>query len=479
MTNKTIDIANDMVDSDEIEIFISGIKIFFNIDYDVICEISKKIKFVIFEQGDFLTQKGHSDKLMYIIWDGEILIKLPKQEIIRCRGEIVGEISMLTGNPYSVDVVANTQVKAFSIDYDVFQQLISTNREIAIACTALMVDRLKTMKEQGIFHLKKYQVFDKIGEGSMAIVYEGYDPELKREVAIKMLKYEVAVNNDLLQRFKQEAITIAQLDHPNIIKIYDIIEDYSTIFIVMEIVNGQNLGELLEQKGFFFPNEVQAILIQAANALAYTHQQGEGIIHRDIKPSNMIIDKSNKIKLMDFGLAGPPQSDSSKIEGTINYLAPEVILGKAIDGRVDIYALGVSAYKMLTGELPFYASDTKELLKMHVNEEVPNLKEKYPHIPKKLIEFIIRALIKDPQHRISSWDKILELLNPEEQTIQSQSEHNKTLDVSININVHRITDKKIIRLVESVKRLLTKNKLDFSISTSEVKTVFQYSNDEE
>lgn len=97
---------------------------------------------------------------------------------------------------------------------------------------------------------------------------------------------------------------------------------------------------------------------------------------------------------------------------------------------------------------------------------------------KKLIEFIIRALIKDPQHRISSWDKIIALLNPDKKTATVKSEKNKTLDVSININVHRITDKNITRLVESVKRLLTKNKLDFSISTSEVKTVFQYSNDD-
>jgi len=115
---------------------------------------------------------------------------------------------------------------------------------------------------------------------------------------------------------------------------------------------------------------------------------------------------------------------------------------------------------------------------MHVNEEVPNLKEKYPHIPSNLIEFIIRALIKDPQRRISSWDKIIELLKPNIKTATVKPEKNKTLDVSININVHRITDKNITRMVESVKRLLTKNKLDFSISTSEVKTVFQYSNDD-
>ncbi|MCP3849216.1 MAG: protein kinase [Gammaproteobacteria bacterium] len=473
MTNKVINNQNQMVDADEIEIFISGIKIFFDIDYDVISEIAKKIKHVTFKKGEFLTRQGHSDKLMYIIWDGEIKIKLPDKEITRFKGEIIGEISMLTGNPYCVDVVAQTQVKAFSLDYYIFQELITTNRQVAKACTALMVSRLDILRKQGAFYLKKYQVFNKMGEGSMAIVYEGYDPELKREVAIKMLKYEVAVNNDILNRFRQEAITIAQLDHPNIIKIYDIIEDYATIFIVMEKVDGQNLGELLKQKGFFFPNEVQAILSQVAEALSYTHAKGDGVIHRDIKPSNMLVDKSSKIKLMDFGLAGPPSSYPSQIEGTVNYIAPELILGQAIDGRVDIYALGITAYKLLTGELPFHSPDSKELLKMHVNEELPDLKEKYPHIPNNLVEFINKALVKDPLYRIASWDKIIELLNPGQSENNLLSEQGVLLDLCLNINVHKISEKRVMSLVKSIKRVLQKDNLDFSISTSEIKSIFQ------
>ena len=478
MLIESVDNPKERVESNDIKMFISGIKLFFDIDTEVISDISKKIKFVTFDQGDLLIQQGHSDKLMYIIWDGEITIKLPTKDLTRGKGEIIGEISMLTGNPYSVDVAAHTKVKAFAIDYEVFQDLITTNRKIAKAFTTLMVSRLDIMRQQGVLYVRKYQMLDKIGEGSIAVVYDGYDPELKREVAIKMLKYEVAVKSNLLHRFKQEAITIAQLAHPNIVQVFDIIEDYSTIFIVMEKVVGQDLDLLLKKKGFFFPDEVRTILIQVAQALSYTHQQGEnGIIHRDIKPSNMIIDKSNRIKLMDFGLAGPPQAYSNEIEGTVNYLAPEVVLGEAIDGRVDIYALGITAYKMLTGELPFNSSDSKELLKMHVTHEVPNISEKYPHIPKQMVEFIMRALVKDPQKRISDWNKILELLGASN-ALAKPTDSQEMVDVCVNINIHRITDRKSRKFVDSIKQLLKKNHLDFSISTSEVKTVFQYSNED-
>jgi serine/threonine protein kinase len=265
----------------------------------------------------------------------------------------------------------------------------------------------------GINRVGKYELRGKLGEGNMATVFNAWDPELEREVAIKMLKYKLAYNDNFRDRFEREAKMIASLNHPNIVSVFEVIDEFSTRFIVMEKLHGQDLSVILKQKGAFGIAETREILSQVAGALQYAHNHGDkGIVHRDIKPSNIVIDAYGNIKLSDFGIASPPQDKEVNIEGTPSYLAPEVINGDMLDGRADIYAMGVMAFHMLTASFPFSASTLAKLLKMQVNQQPPDIRNFCPEIDEDLAGFIESALSKVPDDRISDWEEIRKILKP-------------------------------------------------------------------
>ncbi len=170
---------------------------------------------------------------------------------------------------------------------------------------------------------------------------------------------------------------------------------------------------MLKEKGAFGLKQTREILSQVASALHYAHNHGEaGIVHRDIKPSNIVIDAYGNIKLTDFGIAGPPQDKEVNIEGTPSYLAPEIINGDMLDGRADIYALGVMAFHMLSNSLPFSASTLAKLLKMQVEQKPPDIRNACPDIDEELAGFIESALSKEPDNRISDWNAIHKVLKP-------------------------------------------------------------------
>jgi serine/threonine-protein kinase len=241
-------------------------------------------------------------------------------------------------------------------------------------------------------------------------VFNGWDRELEREVAIKMLKYKLAYDEKFLDRFEQEAKIIAGLNHPNIVNVFEVIDDFSTRFIVMEKLHGHDLSETMKEKGAFTVEETREILSQVASALQYAHNKG--IVHRDIKPSNIVIDPYGNIKLTDFGIAGPPQDKEVNIEGTPSYLAPEVINGDRLDGRADIYALAVMAFHMMTTSLPFSASTLAKLLKMQVEQKPPDIRNNINDIDDAFASFIESALSKEPDDRISDWNEIRAILKP-------------------------------------------------------------------
>ena len=184
----------------------------------------------------------------------------------------------------------------------------------------------------------------------------------------------------------------------------------------MEKLHGQDLSAILKDKGAFGLVETREILFQLSSALQYAHNHGDkGIVHRDIKPSNIVIDSYGNIKLTDFGIAGPPQDKEVNIEGTPSYIAPEIINGDLLDGRADIYALGVMAFHMLTSSLPFSASTLGKLLKMQVAQKPPDIRKARPDIDEGLAGLIESALSKEPDDRISNWNEIRQILRPASQ----------------------------------------------------------------
>jgi serine/threonine protein kinase len=405
------------IDTDEVALILSGVKILQDLDVEIIRDIARHTQIQEFDKGDMIVKSGEVGKRIYFIFEGKVEVQIPdihgdiKSRILLKKGEVVGEISLLINSNYSADIEALTNTTAFYLDRDHFKELIGRHPDFAEVMSQLMTSRMA--QNGGINRVGKYELRGKLGEGNMATVFNAWDPELEREVAIKMLKYKLAYNDKFRDRFEQEAKMIASLNHPNIVSVFEVIDEFSTRFIVMEKLHGQDLSVILKAKGAFGIGETREILAQVASALQYAHNHGDkGIVHRDIKPSNIVIDAYGNIKLSDFGIASPPQDKEVNIEGTPSYLAPEVINGDMLDGRADIYAMGVMAFHMLTASFPFSASTLAKLLRMQVNQKPPDIRNSCPEIDDELAGFIESSLSKEPDDRISDWEQIRKILKP-------------------------------------------------------------------
>lgn len=251
-----------------------------------------------------------------------------------------------------------------------------------------------------------YELENEVGRGGMGIVYSARDKRLKREIAIKVLPPELSFRADIRQRFLREAETAAQLNHPNIVPIYTVEEKDNLVYFVMAYIKGDNLGVRLQQHGPMAPVEVRRILREVADALAYAHHRN--VIHRDIKPDNIIIDEeTGRAMVTDFGIARAlTDSGDSRLTatgmaiGTPAYMSPEQSAGdRAIDGRSDLYSLGVVGYQMLCGQTPFVASNTPSMLVKHLSERPTPVDERWPDLPPDLSRAVMMCLEKDPEDR--------------------------------------------------------------------------------
>ncbi|NOQ90764.1 MAG: protein kinase [Gammaproteobacteria bacterium] len=399
------------IDIESALVFLPGVKLFFNLDNEIISDITKQMSTHRYEAGEHLIRKGQPGEYMLIIRNGKVKVSLEDKDIDLGKGDVVGEIALLSGTPSKADVVAQSDTEALALYRDDFQALMAKHTGLATVMTDLMKSRM--FGSGGINRLGKYKILSQLGEGGMSIVYNALDTILGREVAIKMLKYEIASKADFKQRFKQEAVTIAKLTHPNILHVIETIDDYSTSFIVMEKLDGYDLKYYLQEQGVFSGKQTCDIISQLALALEYAgNKHNGGIIHRDIKPANIVLDYQGNVKLMDFGIATTSDNTSKSFEGTVLYTAPEVLQKKTFDYRIDIYALGITAYAMLTGKTPFRGKTMMAIVEKTIKEEAPDIKTLVADVPDGLAEFIKRALLKDPGQRISSWSEIQALLAP-------------------------------------------------------------------
>jgi serine/threonine-protein kinase len=250
----------------------------------------------------------------------------------------------------------------------------------------------------------QYAIENEIGRGGMSVVYRAHDLRLNRPVAIKVLPPELAYDPAIRTRFTREAQTSAQLAHSHIVPIYDVGEREGIAYLVMAIVTGGNLGALLAHEPQQPMDEVRRLLCEIADALAYAHLRG--VIHRDIKPDNILLDaETGRALVTDFGIARAIEAGSGLTQtgiavGTPTYMSPEQAMGeRGIDGRSDIYSLGVLGYQMLTGRVPFTAGNSMALLMKHVNERPRPIAELRPDVPTVLREVVERAMMKAPEER--------------------------------------------------------------------------------
>jgi eukaryotic-like serine/threonine-protein kinase len=263
-----------------------------------------------------------------------------------------------------------------------------------------------------------YELERELGRGGMGVVYRAKDRRLKRAVAVKVLPPELGYRGDIRQRFLREAETAAQLTHPNIVPIYSVDERDGLVYFVMALVEGDNLAQRIAKGGAVPPEEARRLLREVADALAYAHARH--VVHRDIKPDNILLDGgSGRPLVTDFGIARAiSEGADSRLTatgiaiGTPAYMSPEQSAGdKVLDGRTDLYALGVVAYQMLCGELPFIASSTPAMLVKHLSEVPTPVQGKRAGIPDDLAAIVMCLLEKDPADRFESAEALMAALD--------------------------------------------------------------------
>jgi len=263
----------------------------------------------------------------------------------------------------------------------------------------------------------RYQLTRQVANGGMASVYEALDTRLDRKVAVKIMHPHLAQDESFVNRFIREAKAAAALSHPNIVAVQDQGWNQNgvpAVFIVMELIEGHTLREYLNERGRFEIKDAINYLTPILSALAAAHDLG--IVHRDMKPENILISKEGRVKIADFGLArgeiigSTMTAESSVILGSVSYLSPEQVQRGVADSRSDVYAVGIVAFEMLTGEKPFQADSPIQIAYMHVNQEIPSLRTKRKDVPENLDELILQATNRDPDKRPRTAGEFLKAL---------------------------------------------------------------------
>lgn len=262
---------------------------------------------------------------------------------------------------------------------------------------------------EGMLLAQRYKIVQILGQGGMGAVYKATDLELNRTVALKVIRPELAREKAIVERFKQELLLAHQVTHRNVIRIYDLSEAEGMKFITMEFVDGENLLSLIREKKRFTPDESVEIMQQVCRALEAAHTVG--VIHRDLKPQNVMRDKTGRVVVMDFGLArtleGDGMTQSGALVGTMEYMSPEQALGKSLDQRSDIFALGLIFYEMLTGQMPFKANSTIASLIRRTQEQVAPVSDHDNTIPRSVSNIVSKCLARELELRYQTTTDLL------------------------------------------------------------------------
>ncbi|WP_153720472.1 Stk1 family PASTA domain-containing Ser/Thr kinase [Sporosarcina cascadiensis] len=266
---------------------------------------------------------------------------------------------------------------------------------------------------------QRYEIIRVIGDGGMSRVYLAHDIILDRDVAIKVLHYDFANEEELKKRFQREALSATSLTHPHIVNIFDVGQEDELHYLVMEYIPGRTLKEYIHTHGALTAEHAVSIMLQLVSAISHAHHNG--IVHRDIKPQNVLMNGEDDVKITDFGIAmalnSTAHTKTNSVIGTVHYLSPEQARGGMATKRSDIYSLGIVFYELLTGKLPFSAETAVAIALKHLQEETPSVREQMPEIPQSVENVILKATAKDANYRYDTaddmYDDLLTVLSPE------------------------------------------------------------------
>ena len=258
----------------------------------------------------------------------------------------------------------------------------------------------------------RYEIYEQIGEGGMAVVYKAFCHRLSRYVAVKIMREEMAKDEEFRRRFLSESYAIAMLSHPNIVSVYDVSRSEDVEYIVMELVDGITMKQYMEKRGRIKWKEVLHFSRQVSKALAHAHERG--IIHRDIKPQNLMLLRDGTVKVGDFGIAALENEiheEHSQAIGSIHYIAPEQAKGESPDARSDIYSLGIVMYEMLTGHKPYTGSTITEIAIKHMSSDAEPISKLVDDVPEEFERIVSKAMSYELDDRYATVNELLEDLN--------------------------------------------------------------------
>ena len=370
---------------------------------------------VNFGAGASIIEQAAEGDDMYVLAEGSVRVKVRgnNRETVFDRllnaPALVGEMALVTHGTRSASVSAESECRCLRLDRRTFEQVMARNSQVATFLTKIVGERL--LEAGTIRKVGKYEVVGRLGAGAVATVFEAVHPELGQHVALKMLSHAMVYHPGFAAQFRSEARLVASLNHEHIVRVLDTAQAYGTHFIVMEKLTGTMLEDIVAQGQRLPWGMIRRILREVCSALAYSHEHN--LLHRDIKPSNVFLTEDRRVKLLDFGIATSTESSETgggHLLGTPYYMAPEQIRGERLDGRADLYALGIMAYELSTLNVPFDADTLDDLLRKHLHEPLPDPKRISPDIPDDLVQFMEVATAKDPADRFSDCGAALEFL---------------------------------------------------------------------
>ena len=316
----------------------------------------------------------------------------------------------------------------------------------------------------------RYKIIKSIGEGGMANVYLAFDTILEREVAVKILRGDLAEDEKFVRRFQREANSASSLKHPNIVEVYDVGEDDGKYFIVMEYINGKTLKSLIKKRGILTLEEVIDIMLQLTSAVSCAHDSY--IIHRDIKPQNVMILEDGRVKITDFGIAmalnNNELTQTNSVMGSVHYLPPEQANGSGSTIKSDIYSLGILMFELLTGKLPFKGENAVEIAIKQMREPIPSVRSISPDIPQSVENVVLKACAKNPKNRYETardmFEDIKTCMDPvrsDEKRIVYEYPENDLDETKVMPNLSRLNNHKddVEETEEEVKETKKFNKI--------------------
>lgn len=380
---------------------------------NAVCPVLNRVFRRRIKKGDRFMRQGEPGDALYVIQRGSCSAFVEKNGEMHPvgrlqEGDIVGEMAILTGEPRSSHVEAETDMEIWGLTRIDSEEIEKLYPELRTFLTELVADRFSSRQVTADRRIGKYVITDIIGRGGYSIVYKGVHGDLDMPVAVKMLKHDLALRADFLEKFRNEAKLIARFNHPNIIKVYDIEERYRTVFIVMEYLEGASLRQRIgDGKKIPFKDTIQ-LLLQVCAGLAYAHERG--IIHLDLKPANIFVLPNGRVKILDFGISSPCNAETLDAVGTLAYQSPDRLLCRPADERADIYSLGIVAYEMVAGQRPYPEDDLMRIMEAHLNQDIPDPAYHAPGLPEGLRRFILKACSRNPEDRYpSALDALLAL----------------------------------------------------------------------